>query len=188
MWYKKAQQYIGYHGTNQGFTTFQIGQEFQDQKSHTSAAGFWFTDSIDEAQEYADYSAERTVPNQIEHEKKIREYLHKIQMAKMRRDWDLEEKLTMEMEALESEAMYDDTAERKIIEAILTLNNPYKVDASQEGFDPRTIIDFAKKNGHDGVIFYNMFDSPKMFSKLDKTSTTQYLVFDESNIKIRRIL
>jgi hypothetical protein len=187
-WFKKASTYIGYHGTNQDFDQFQIGQKYQDQKGGTSKEGFWFTDSIEEAQEYAQYSAERTVTNQIEHEKKIQEYLRRIENAERRGDWGLQEQLILEMEDMEYGAINAPPSGQKVIEAVLTLNNPYIVDASEDGFDPQTTINTARRTGYDGVIFYNMFDSPKMFSKIESKLTTQYLVFDNRNIQIRNII
>jgi hypothetical protein len=186
-WYKIANQYIGYHGTNQDFDLFQIGLKNQDQKGKSSKGGFWFTNLMAEAKQYADYSAQRSVPNQIEHEKKIQEYLKRIQIAERQRNWSLQEKLTEEMETLEYDAINAEPSGQKIIEAILTLNNPYVVDASESNFDPLQTIDIAKANGHDGVIFNNMYDSPKMLSS-DVPRTTQYLIFDSKNIKIKNII
>ena len=187
-WYKKANSYVAYHGTNQNFDSFEIGQEYQDQKARTSEAGYWFTNSIEEAQEYADNSAERTVPNQIEHENKVQDYLRQIQIAERQGNWDLQEKLTNEMETMEFGAIHAEPTGQKILKVVLTINNPYVVDASERGFEMEEVISFAKNNNHDGVIFNNIIDSPKMFSSPELKSTTQYLVFDKNNVKIKNVI
>lgn len=183
-WYKKAKQYTAYHGTNQEFNGFEIGLKYQDQKARTSEAGFWFTNSMEEAQEYADYSAKRTVPNQISHENKIQEYLGQIQRAEQQGDWDLQERLTMEMEEMEFGAIYAEPEGQKIIEVVLTINNPYVVKADEKSFDIEQAIEVAKANGHDGVIFNEIHDCPKMLSSPEIKLTTQYLVFGPSQIEV----
>jgi len=178
-WYKKAQQYTAFHGTNQDFDVFILDQAGQDKKGATSKEGFWFTDSIEEGQQYADYSAKRNISNQIEHNQKVQNLLSKIDQAEKQGNWSLSEELTSEVESLEFGAMREESKGQKVIKVILNIKNPFIIDASQENYDQQSSIDQAKKEGYDGIIFKNISDSPQ-----GDLTTTQYLVFNSSQIKV----
>lgn len=180
-WYKKAKQYTAYHGTNQEFDVFVLDQVGQDKKGATSKEGFWFTDSMEEGQQYADYSAKRSVPNQIDHNQKVQNLLSQIDQAEKQRNWNLYDKLTEEVESLEFGALRAEPSGQKVIKAVLEMQNPFVIDASQEGYSQQGIIDQAKREGHDGVIFKNISDSPQ-----GGLTTTQYLVFNPSQIRIEK--
>jgi len=169
-----------YHGTNQNIKEFKLDQIGQDVKGLTSKSGFWFTNSIDEAQQYADYSAERMVPDSIEHEKKVNELLERISQAERKRDYDLVDKLTAEVEDLEFGAMQAEPSGQNIVNTFINIKNPLVVDASKKGFDQVEVINEAKKNNNDGVIFKNISDSPK-----GDLTTDQYLVFNPEQVLIK---
>ena len=177
----KGQGETLYHGTNQDFNVFSKGIKSQDIKAQMSKEGYWFTNSMDEAKQYADYSAKRSIPNQAAHETKVEELMKKIDNANKAKDYDLAEKLTLKMEDLEFGAMQASPSGQKIIEASVRLDNPMVVDAGKKGFDTMDTIREAKKAGHDGIIFNNMSDAP-----FDNTTpTTQYLVFSPDQVKTR---
>ena len=180
-WYKKADQYTAFHGTNQEFDVFVLDQAGQDKKGATSKAGFWFTDSAEEGQQYADYSAKRSVPNQIEHNQKVQDMLSQIEQAEKRGNWDLSERLTNEVESLEFGALRAEPSGQRVVEAVLDMSNPLIIDASQKGYNQQKIIDKAKQEGYDGVIFKNISDSPQ-----GGLITTQYIVFSPSQIRITK--
>jgi predicted GNAT family acetyltransferase len=169
-----------YHGTNQDFEDFEIGKEGQDVKAKTSEAGFWFTASEDEAKVYADYSAKRSVPNQVEHEKKVKELQGRIEEANNNRDFNTAEQLTEELEDLEANAIQAEPSGQRVVKADLNMKNPLIVDASTDDFDMQKSIAQAKKESKDGVVFEKISDAPNYEAGIGPT--TQYLVFDKKQI------
>lgn len=165
------------HGTNQNFTKFKLGLKGQDVKGATSESGFWFTDSQEEAQQYADYSAERNVANAEEHEDKIDGLLDRIEIAEDRGDFDLSEKLSEELEVLETEAIRGAGSGQLVMDVFVKMKNPLVFESS-DFFDQTTIINEAIEKGHDGVVFYNISDSPK-----GGLTTNQFIVFNPTQIK-----
>ena len=183
--YPTAEDYVAskdivYHGTNQPFEVFDKGLKGQDVKAESAKEGYWFTASKNEAQDYADYSARRSVPDQVAHEAKVEKLLERIDVAKRQRNYNLQGKLTEEVEELEATAIQAEPSGQRVIEANIEMKNPLVVDASVEGFSHMDAIEKAKKGGYDSIIFENIFDSP---TGID--TTTQYVVFDKSQIKTK---
>lgn len=176
---------VVYHGTNQDFDEFDKSERGVVQKGNTSKYGFWFTDSKDEAQQYAELSGRQNVKNAEDHERKIEDYLQRIEVAQRKQDWDTAEQLTMDMEELEADAMYSDDTGERIIQAYLNIENPFVMEMKDKGFDwfvdhHEGAIEKVKEDGHDGIIFNDIYDSPQGLPD----ATTQYLVFDPKQIYI----
>ena len=164
-----------YHGTNQNITSqFKHGL---DHKGVTSKYGYWFTDSIDEAKQYGKQSSNRMRSNAEDHDKLIDKYLKRIELAERKGNWDLYDKLTEEMEAIE---FSDDDKSYYVYTVNLSLENPFVYEVGDEYFDQETVINHAIKKKYDSVIFKNISDSP--YGGIGRT--TQYVVFDPSDIKI----
>lgn len=165
---------VMYHGSNQSFNSFKLGL---DEKGVTSKYGFWFTDSLDEAKQYGHQSSTRMRSNQEQHDTQINSYMDRIEKAERKGDWDLHDKLTHEMEELE---FSDDISNKYFVyKAKINLHNPLTFDSSKS-FDQETIIKRAIKDGHDGVIFINISDSPYGLPN----TTNQIVVFNADNIEI----
>lgn len=164
-----------YHGTNQNITgQFKHGL---DDKGVTSKYGYWFTDSIDEAKQYGKQSSNRMRSNAEDHDKLIEQYIKRIDLAERKGNWDLYDKLIEEMEAIEF-GDYDKSY--YVYTVSLSLENPFVYEVGDEYFDQETVIKHAIKKKHDSVIFKNISDSP--YGGIGRT--TQYVVFDPSDIKI----
>tara|TARA_R110000868_G_C10972640_1_gene770670 strand:- start:6458 stop:10870 length:4413 start_codon:yes stop_codon:yes gene_type:complete len=175
----KAQGETVYHGTNQQFDEFKKIKG-QDLKGATSKDGFWFTNSGDEARDYAEYSAKRNVPDRIGHEKKVNSLLKQLESAEKARNFDLVDKLTQQVEELEVNAMRSAPSGQRVVEANLYYKNPKIIKAETLTSEQGSIISKAKKEGHDAVIFENIADSP-----FGGRTTTQTVVFDPSKIKTK---
>lgn len=164
-----------YHGTNQNITgQFKHGL---DNKGVTSKYGYWFTDSVDEAKQYGKQSSNRMRTNAEDHDKLIEQYMKRIDLAERKGNWDLYDKLTEEMEAIEF-GDYDKSY--YVYTVSLSLENPFVYEVGDEYFDQETVIKHAIKKKYDSVIFKNISDSP--YGGIGRT--TQYVVFDPSDIKM----
>lgn len=172
---------VVYHGTNQEFDDFALDTKGVATKGSTSKEGYWFTSSEEEAQQYADYSAKQNLPNAEDHEKKIADYMNRIKMAERKKDWDLAEQLTGEMEELEFGETQAEPSGQRIIKAYLNIETPYVYDVKNSAaFDQLSIIKREKNKGYDGFIFENIKDSPFGMDE----STTHYLVFNTNQIQV----
>ncbi|TSA58074.1 hypothetical protein D4R42_00400, partial [bacterium] len=178
----KGQGEATYHGTNQEFTEFKV-MEGQDKKGVTSGEGVWLTKSADEAQQYADYSASRNVPDAMEHEAKVDKLLDEIAVAEKQGNWDLSAELTQQVEKMETDAMYGEPTGQRVVEAYPIIENPKTVDGSSITGNQAEIIAEAKKEGYDSVIFKDISDSP-----YEKITTDQIVVFDANKVKTKQQL
>lgn len=167
-----------YHGTNQEFDDFEIGRNTGAQGT-TSKHGVWFTDSPEEATQYADISAKRNIPNQAQHDAKVRLLEKRISQAEKNRNFDDIDKFTQELEDLEIGSIQAKPSGQRVISSDIDTSQYKKVESSKKGFDQEKEILKAKNEGYAGVVFENIKDSPFGL----ENPTNQYLAFDISTIK-----
>lgn len=173
---------VVYHGTNQNIDAFSVAK----LGSHTntvSAKGFFFSDSPAEAGEYAAMSARRQVSNADEMAANSERLLKEIARAERRKDWDLQERLTLELEENEHEAMTGEERGANILPTYLAIKNPMIVDMNGRVDLPaieKAIAD-AKRNGNDGLRLDNVFDP--VAERPDQSTTTQWVAFNPEQIK-----
>src|SRR5690625_1778334 len=89
---------------------------------------FFFTESHEEAAEYANMSARRQVSNAVEREAKAEYFLKALEDAQRRGDFDEEIRLTEAFEASEHEAMTGEVCGANILPVYLCVQNPLIVD------------------------------------------------------------
>lgn len=176
--YVKAQGESVYHGTNEEFNSFKLGKTTGAQ-GRTSKQGIWFTDSKEEAIQYAKLAGKRNYQNQEQYDKKIEKLISKSETAADKGDYDTQEKLLAEAEALEIE-MKSIEPKEIIVESFLPKNMlTYDSVTLFNSDEMDNVIEKAKKEGYDGVAFTNISDSPFGLAK----PTNQYVVFNPKHIK-----
>ena len=168
-----------FHGTNQPIENFDPDRLGENTKAVSSRDGFFFTEDKNEAAKYAHLSAKQQVVNAVEQEKKEEELLKQIENASNRRDWNLYEKLTIELEDLSLGAIYKEPSGHRIYSVYLSAQNPmiYHNVGPQGTGAVSKLINQAKDQGYDSVKLIDIEDgyiSP----------TTQWVVFSPSQIKI----
>ncbi|NDV77853.1 LPD38 domain-containing protein [Dysgonomonas sp. 511] len=173
---------VVYHGTNQDFFTFsreRLGQNTSAQ----SSVEFFFTENVDEAQEYADLAARTQIRNAVEVEKKSEELLKQIEQANRNGNWDLSERLTLELEELELGAIRDEEGGQRIIEVFLNIRNPQSMNMN-DSFDGHVVlnsIENAIEANKDGLMLSNVYDP--VAERTDAYTTNQWVVFASTQIK-----
>lgn len=175
---------VVYHGTNQNILVFNPKRRGANTGSISSKVGFFFTEHVGEADEYATMSARKQVSNAPEVEANCDRLLKAIDRAYARQDFDLAEKLTLELEASEQEGMSGEERGANIMPVFLRIENPMVVDF-KESVDLELmtkLIAKAKRLGHDGLKMINVFD-PVGYERPDQFVTTQWVAFHRSQIK-----
>ena len=77
---------------------------------------------------------------------------------------------------------------RYVYEISVNINNPFTFDAADAkwfNIQQRNIIDEAKKNGYDAVIFNNIADGKYYKSKV---TNAVYAIFNDGSIRVLRIM
>jgi hypothetical protein len=173
---------VVYHGTNQTIEKF-APERLGANTGSISSRAFFFTDHPGEAGEYAAMSARKQVSNATERERNCERLLKAIDRANDRGDFDLVEKLTLELEASEEEAMSGDERGANIVPVYLSVQKPLIIDmkSSVDLHQISAAIDHAKEQGYDGIRLDNVFEAlaerPELFD------TTQWIVFKPTQIK-----
>lgn len=188
-WFRNSQVVDGsgnplvvYHGTNQTIDKFAPDRLGANTGSISSRA-FFFTEHPGEAGEYAAMSARKQVSNAVERERNCKRLLTAIDRAYDRMDFDLAEKLTLELEASEEETMAGDERGANIVPVYLSVQNPLIIDM-KSSVDLQTIsdaIDHAKKQGFDGLRLDNVYEA--VAERPEPYDTTQWVVFKPTQIK-----
>ena len=75
-----------------------------------------------------------------QHEAKIRTLIKKSEMARKQGNYDLADKLYLEIEQLETQAMQAQPTGQRVIETTIDTSNFKKVDASKNDFDQEAEI------------------------------------------------
>ena len=186
--YKSADEFVKaqgtvYHGTNEEFEVFELGKTTGAQ-GRTSRHGIWFTGNKDEAVQYAKLSGKRNYQNQEQYEKKIERLISKSEKAEATGDYDRQEKLIAEAEALDLEMR--SIEQKEIVREAILPKNMFTHDSVKlfNSDEMDNVIAKAKRKGYDGVEFTNISDSPFGLS----VKTNQYVVFDPSQIKTKQQL
>lgn len=170
-----------FHGTNQPFEKFRHKYKGRNTQNISSLMGFFFSEDINEAKDYADYSAKNQITEREKTELMEKDYLRQIQDAERKRDFDLSEKLTLEMEDLSLGKLREEPSGQRIVAVYLKALNPLVVKGSSP--DIYSHINAAKKYRYDSVKFSGIIDNPFMLQK-EVYPTNQWVVFKTSQIWI----
>ncbi|MDR2917856.1 MAG: hypothetical protein LBV72_00615 [Tannerella sp.] len=173
---------VVYHGTNQDFYAFSR-ERLGKNTSAASSVDFFFTEDMREAGEYASLAARTQVRNAVEVERKSEDLLKRIKQAESKQNWDLSERLTIELEELELGAIYDKEGGHRIIDAYLNIRNPKVVDmnGSFDGYRVLDNINEAKESGNDGLLLQDVYDV--VSEREEGFTTSQWVLFDPTQIK-----
>lgn len=160
---------IAWHGTNQSFENFDEKFLGLSHQNSASRSGFFFSLSRETAWSYADSAARKIVPNHESHEEIVADLLEKIDRASRSGNHDLSENLTLELERIETEAIYAPPSGARVLRCALSFKNPMIVDdmAYDRIYDLGAVISQAWKDGHDAVIIENIADTPCGSQELD---------------------
>lgn len=173
---------VVYHGTNQNFQVFSA-KRLGANTGAISAKGFFFTENAAEATEYADMAARKQVSNAEEAEANAARLLRAIDRANDRRDFDLAEKLTHELEESEREGMSGEERGANVLPVYLSISHPKVVDfqGSVDLVRLSKEIEDAKAEGFDGLRLDNVFDA--VTERPVQFETTQWIAFHPEQIK-----
>jgi hypothetical protein len=164
-----------YHGTADPIQEFSKSKLGGSTKAKSAKEGFFFQDNPSYARNYADYAA---------NDARVQALVDKAYAAEKRGNWDEYDDFLRQAEELEATQRKQYGAGQNIIPAYLDMKNPFVFDAKGESYtyieDSLTnIIQKAKKQGHDGVIFQNLDDIPGRTNAI----SNHYVVFDPKQIK-----
>lgn len=154
---------IFFHGTNQSFDSFEHLALGRNAASMSSVLGIWVSSCPHVAAEYADMAARNQVVDQLNHEERISAMLKRIKIAEARGRWDEAERLTEEVEEMEYGAIRNEPQGQIVIPLYARANNPLTVHCESQSLKIAVcseIIEQAKSQGHDGVLFCDSNDSP----------------------------
>lgn len=175
---KQGRPLVVYHGTNKEFEVFSKGLLGKTTQAESAKKGFFFTDDTEVADSYADYAAIY---------QPINELLEKQRQAEKEGNWDLFDKLTIEIEEKDREISQTPANQRgkKVYAVYLKANNVMEYDAKDEYFsdigeDINKVLDKARKDKKDGVIIKNLKDQPNVY---DEKSANHFVVFESNQIK-----
>jgi len=170
-----------FHGTNQPFRRFEKEHLASATMAGSAAAGFYFTTSLVEAWQYAENAARRVFANVASHRLEYDRIYRQMAAAEARKNWDLVDALTGELERHEFGAMYAKPADARVLKVILQIDQ-----LAIEHFGGVTSVgtlmgrlERAKQAGADGVLLKDIGDSPR-----GDLITDQYVVFSHEQIQI----
>lgn len=174
---------VVYHGTNQDVKAFCVDRRGANTGSVSSKVGFYFTENAAEAAEYANMSARKQVSNAPEAEANAERLLKEIDRANARGNHDLAEKLTLELEESEQEAMSGAERGANIMPVYLRIQNPMIIDfnGSVDLHAMTDMVDKAKEAGFDGLKMLNVYDP--VAERTEQYDTTQWVAFEPTQIK-----
>lgn len=167
---------VVYHGTNQKFSIFEQSKLGALTGAASAKQGFFFVDSKAVATGYAQGAVEDNGMNEL---------LQQQEKAERRGDWTEVDRLTVEIEALDSA---NNESQEVIYSVFLGIKSPLVIDAKGkhykdvEGSLIQKIKQAASSAKYDGVIIENLKDA--YVSEGDKeASATHYVVFEPNQIK-----
>lgn len=177
---------VTYHGTQADVTTFDPAKKGDATAARSAKLAFFFTDSPRVADGYSRLEAGRTA-GPIEREANR---LYDIaERFRERRQWPEYQKAKAEYEAKWAEFMATVAGKGEyeganMMPLYLAVKNPKVVDAKGAGYGEGVplapIIEQAKAEGHDGVVFQNLRDAA---TKDTDVPSTVYAVFEPTQIK-----
>lgn len=160
---------VVYHGTSYIFDEFDKNKLGSLTDAQSAKKGFWFTDGIQTAQSYAEYSNEYSGLNGL---------LRQQRIAETKRDWEEYDRLTEEIEK------YSPEAQNQIVMPVyLSITNPKIFDAQNQTFMEiqDELNDFLSDiEDYDGVIISNLKDAT---SNVEDEAATHYMVKNPEQIK-----
>ena len=171
---------IIYHWTNQVFDKFNDSVlKAKGGQWYSSELWHWFTDSSDEAVEYAKQANKRLMRNQLDFDKKSQDLVDKITLAERQRKFDLAEELTEQLEQLERTAR--EPWEDIVIKAVSPDNLlKHKVKNNARLMEEQMeVAKKAKAEWYKGVIFEWVSDSPLWAVR----ESNQTVIFNPKDIK-----
>jgi hypothetical protein len=169
-----------YHGTNQPFDNFDGERLGSSTFAFSAYKGFYFTDSAEEAGQYAELASTRLVQEVVAFEKRSAALMASMAQAEKKGDWDEVERLTLELEAHELDGIREEPAGANVIPVYLKIFNPMYIRVNGQLSTGRVgeAIDAACAKGKDALILVNIDDSPQ-----GGLLTTHYIVFNANQIK-----
>lgn len=189
-WFKNSQvtddqgrPLVVYHGTNQPVRDFSRGRLGASTSTPAAQIGFFLTASKEEADQYAQLSADRQITDSVGHEKRMQKMLADIAAAERRRDFDRAEALTIQMEALDLGALREESHGHNVLPVYLRIENPhvgvFKGKPVCQG-DIMRAAEAARAGGHDGLFLDGISDAP--ITPIPD-GTLQFVVFKPTQIK-----
>ncbi|WP_404667292.1 hypothetical protein [Roseateles asaccharophilus] len=169
-----------FHGTNQPVDSFESERLGASTSSVSSKLGFWFSDSMIVAEDYANKAARHVIADVVEHEAKLERLLKESEAAERRGNWARVDELTHEIEAHDIPPTREAPTGQNIVPVYLVIRNPLIVDAAGKSHGTGEGAEYIKQAltaGHDGVIFLNTADSDS------NTVSNHYVVFSSSQVK-----
>ena len=141
---------VVYHGTNQNFNEF--SQEKLGINTGTvSSRAFFFTEDQEEATEYAFLAAKKLISNEDLINEKSEKILKQIEIAERKGNWDLAEKLYLELEENELGAINEgDTTGASVYPIFLNIRNSNNYDF-KERVDLEKISELMDDKRFDGL-------------------------------------
>jgi hypothetical protein len=178
---ENGQPLVVYHGTNQEFGNFEKGRRGASTQSVSAKEGFFFTDSADEASDYAELAGKKVVANVEQHEKEVERIQSEMEKAEAKRDFDKVDALTIELENLELGAIRAEPQGQNVVPAYLKISNPLMREdvGSITTGDVTELIEQAQREGKDGVILTGILDRPEGGGE----TATHYITFEPTQIK-----
>ncbi len=140
-------------------------------KSKSAKAGFYFVTDFDAAGGYS----------RLANEKPVADLIKKSEDAERTKKWDLAHKLIAQAEKLEQEY----TPKENVIEAHLSIKNPFVFDAEENRFldiqdEIHEAIKQARENKNDGIVFKNLVDNADWGSS---RAADHWVAFEPTQIK-----
>lgn len=169
-----------FHGTNQPIDSFEGERLGASTSSVSSKLGFWFSDNVVVAEDYANKAGRHVIADVVAHEAKTERLLKEMEAAERKGNWDRVDELTPILEAHELDAIRAGTTGQNIMPVYLAIRNPLVIDAEGKSHgtgEGAAYIQQALATGHDGVIFLNTTDSDS------NTVSNHYVVFSSSQVK-----
>jgi hypothetical protein len=171
-----------WHGTNQRFDRFDPALLGLATANGASRRAFFFAADPDTAWDYAQSAARKLIPDHLAHEKKLADLLKQAESAERRRDFRAYERLVIEAEELEADAINADPSGARVLQCRIRLENPFEIDGTDRRVvvDLAAVLDAAQAAGHDGVILKGIEDTPSGAGCRDD----HVAVFDVEKIEI----
>lgn len=177
---KNGEPLVVYHGTNQNFNEF--SQEKLGINTGTvSSRAFFFTEDQEEATEYAFLAAKKLISNEDLINEKSEKILKQIEIAERKGNWDLAEKLYLELEENELGAINEgDTTGASVYPIFLNIRNSNNYDF-EERVDLGKISELIDDKRFDGLQLFNVFDP--VGYRPNSQSTKQWVAYNPNQIK-----
>ena len=171
-----------WHGTNQIFDTFDRSSLGMNNSNEASRTAFFFAANPDTAWDYAEQAARHMIPQQLEHEARVAALLKQAEDASRARKFDDYERILLEVEGIETEAMQAEPSGSSLLLCHINVENPFEADGSDSAvfLDMAAVLRQAQADGHDAVILRGIHDTPSGTTGPDD----HFAIFDASRIEI----